>query len=208
MNVRALREVTGPAGRLEVRIDDAEAPPRAIAIVAPPNPQLGGTLQDRVVHYATVGLRRLNCQVWRFNYRGVGTSQGQFDHGAGERDDLRAVLDAAVAATPDTPVWLVGYSFGAWIATEVGAADPRVTALVAIAPPVGGYAFEGLRGSPKPKFIIHGERDELSPLKSVRQFYASLGEPRELVVIDGADHVFDGHASEVAEAVVDLMEQE
>jgi alpha/beta superfamily hydrolase len=206
MSLREQREVTGPAGRLEVRVDTPEGPPRAIAIVAPPNPQLGGTMQDRVVHYATLGLRRLGCVVWRFNFRGVGLSQGAFDHGVGERDDLRAVIDAAVAATPETPVWAVGYSFGSWIATEVGAEDRRVTTLVAIAPPVNGYDFAGLRDSAKPKFLIHGERDELSPVKAVRLFYGSLHEPRELIVIDDANHVFDGHASEIADAVVDLLE--
>jgi alpha/beta superfamily hydrolase len=206
MSVRALREVSGPAGRIEVRVDESEESPRAIAVVAPPNPQLGGTMQDRVVHYATVGLRHLGCVVWRFNFRGVGTSEGAFDNGVGERDDMRAVIEAAVDATPNTPVWAVGYSFGAWIATEVGAADPRVSALVAIAAPVAGYDLDALRSSVKPKFLIHGERDELSPLKTIRQLYASLSEPRELVVIDGANHVFDGHASEVAEAIVDLLE--
>lgn len=206
MSLREQREVSGPAGRLEVKVDMPDAAPRAIAIVAPPNPQLGGTMQDRVVHNAVIGLRRLGCVVWRFNYRGVGLSEGAFDNGAGEQDDFRAVVDAATAATPDTPVWAVGYSFGSWIATEVGAGDSRVSTLVAIAPPVSGYEFTGLRGSDKPKFLIHGERDEMSPLKAVRQFYASLNEPRELVVIDGADHVFDGHASEVAEAVFDLLE--
>jgi alpha/beta superfamily hydrolase len=203
MNIRAWREVSGPAGRIEVRVDEPEGQPRAIAVVAPPNPQLGGTMQDRVVHHAAVGLRRLDCVVWRFNFRGVGTSEGAFDNGVGEQDDMRAVIDAAAEATPDTPVWAIGYSFGAWIATDVGAADPRVSALVAIAPPIAGYELNGLRDSLKPKFIIHGEFDEMSPLRAVRQFYASLSEPRELVVIDSANHVFDGHASEVAEAIED-----
>ncbi len=205
MSVRAWREVSGPAGRIEVRVDEPVDRPRAIAVVAPPNPQLGGTLQDRVVHHATLGLRRLGCVVWRFNFRGVGTSAGTFDHGVGEHDDMRAVIDAAAERTPDTPVWAIGYSFGAWIATDVGAADPRVSTLVAIAPPITGYDFAALRESPKPKFVIHGEFDELSPLRAVRQFYASLHEPRELVVIDSANHVFDGHASEVAEAIEDLL---
>ena len=206
MNLREQRELSGPAGRLEVKIDAPNGAPRAVAVVAPPNPQLGGTMLDRVVHHATLGLRRLGCVVWRFNFRGVGLSQGSFDQGVGERDDMRAVIDGAAAATPNTPVWAVGYSFGSWIATEVGADDSRVSALVAIAPPVGGYDFAGLRTSAKPKFIIHGERDEMSPLKAVHQFYGSLHEPRELVVIDGADHVFDGHASEVGDAIVELLE--
>jgi alpha/beta superfamily hydrolase len=206
MSVRALRDVTGPAGRIEVRVDEPAGEARAIAVIAPPHPQLGGTLHDRVVFHTTAGLRRLGCAVWRFNFRGVGTSEGAFDNGVGELADMRAVLDHAVSAsTADAEVWAIGYSFGAWVATEVGAADPRVSTMVAIAPPVNGYELTGLRGSDKPKFLIHGEFDELTPLKAVRQLYASLSEPRELVVIDGADHVFDGHASELAEAIEDLL---
>lgn len=206
MSIRSLRETAGPAGRLEVRVDVPAGPVRAVAVVAPPHPQLGGTLYDRVVYHATQGLNRIGCVVWRFNFRGVGTSEGDFDGGAGEMDDLRAVLDRAVAESPGVPVWTLGYSFGAWIATAVGAADPRVTRLVAIAPPITGYDFAALEQSPKPKFLIHGERDEMTPLKAVRLFYASLIEPRELVVIDGANHVFDGQASDVADAVADLLE--
>jgi uncharacterized protein len=205
MSVRALREVSGPAGRLEVRVDAPDDPPRAIAVVAPPHPQLGGTMQDRVVFHATAGLRRLGCAVWRFNFRGVGTSEGAFDNGVGEMADMRAIVDHAAASAPEAEIWAIGYSFGAWIATDVGAADTRVSTLVAIAPPVTGYEMSGLRESLKPKFLIHGERDEMSPLKAVRLFYASLAEPRELIVIDGADHVFDGHASELAEAIEDLL---
>ena len=92
------------------------------------------------------------------------------------------------------------------VLSQVGAADARVSTLVAIAPPVNGYDFAGLRESAKPKFLIHGERDEMSPIKGVRLFYGSLSEPRELVVIEDANHVFDGHASEIADAVFDLLE--
>jgi alpha/beta superfamily hydrolase len=205
MSIRSLRETVGPAGRLEVRVDDPDGPVRAVAVVAPPHPQLGGSLYDRVVYHATQGLARIGCVVWRFNFRGVGTSQGEFDGATGEVDDMRAIVDRAAAETPESPLWTVGYSFGAWVATQVGTSDPRVTTLVAIAPPVTGYDFAALETSPKPKFLIHGERDEMTPLKAVRLFYASLVEPRELVVIDGANHVFDGHASELSDAVEELL---
>ena len=130
---------------------------------------------------------------------------GTFTGGAGERDDFRAVVDAAAAALPRLPVWAVGYSFGAWIATDVGAADPRVTELVAIAPPVDGYDFAAATAAGKPIFLIHGERDHLCPIKAMQRFYGTLGEPRELVVVDGADHLFDGHASEIADTIADLL---
>ena len=87
----------------------------------------------------------------------------------------------------------------------VGAADPRVSALIGIAPPLARYDFEPVAASPKPKFFIQGEMDELCFLRDMRVFYARAAEPKELVVIDGADHVFDGKGREVADAIEDLL---
>jgi len=96
-------------------------------------------------------------------------------------------------------------SFGAWVATAVGAADPRVTLLLAIAPAVDHYDYAGLRISTKPTFVIHGEADEVASIRQVRRLYGDMIEPKELIVIAGADHVFDGQASLVGEAIEDLL---
>src|SRR5260370_34566817 len=108
------------------------------------------------------------------------------------------------ARHPGAPLWGGGMSFGSWIAMTVGAADPRVTTLIGIATAVNRYDCEAVATSPKAKFFIHGERDEICPLKAVQAFYARAVEPKELVVIDTADHLFDGKVSEVADAVEDL----
>jgi len=92
------------------------------------------------------------------------------------------------------------------VALNVGAGDPRVSALIGIAAPVSRYDFEAVARSGKPKFFIQGERDELCPLREMREFYARSAEPKELVVIDGADHLFDGKLGEVGDAIVDLLE--
>jgi alpha/beta superfamily hydrolase len=199
-----LREIEGPAGRLEARFDAPEGQARGVAVVASPHPELGGTLNDRVVYHAAQGLKRAGFAVMRFNFRGAGTSDGKFSGGPGELDDFRAAVAAAVTHVPDVPVWAVGYSFGAWVALTAGAADARIETLVGIAPVVTGYDFEPVRQSGKATFLVHGERDEIAPLKAVQRFYGTLDEPRELIVIDAADHVFDGHASEVADALEDL----
>jgi alpha/beta superfamily hydrolase len=198
-------DIQGPAGRLEARLDEPEGTTRAVAVIAPPHPQHGGTFQDRVVYHLTQGLLRSGCAVLRFNFRGSGTSDGTFDGGAGEQDDFRAALDAAAARYPSLPLWAVGYSFGAHVALAVGAQDARVSLLVGVAILVDTYDFSFLIESPKAKFLIHGERDAACPALVVRRFYAQLAEPRELVIIDGADHFFDGHASEVADAIEDLV---
>jgi uncharacterized protein len=201
-----MKEIQGPAGRLEARLDRPADAPRAVAVVASPHPKRGGTMQDRVVYQATQGLVRAGCAVLRFNYRGAGTSAGEFSDGPGEMDDYRAALDAAEREFPGLPIWAAGYSFGAYIAMTTGATDPRVTQLVGIGTVIDDkYDYTVVRATDKPKFLLHGGLDELSTAKSIRKFYGELAEPRELVVIDDADHYFDGHASEVADAIEDLL---
>jgi alpha/beta superfamily hydrolase len=197
--------IPGPAGPLEARLDAAAGPPRAAVVFAHPHPQYGGTMHTKVVFRSAQALARIGCVVLRFNFRGVGASRGAFDGGPGEMDDFRAALDFMAARHPDLPLWAAGMSFGAWVALEVGAADDRVALLLAIAPPVDRYAFTAVRASRKPKFLIHGEADDLVPLQSVWRFYGALEEPKELVVIDAADHLFDGKVSEVADAIEDLL---
>ena len=199
------RELAGPAGRIDLKIDHPQGAPRAVAVVAHPHTQYGGTLQTRPVAYVARGLTSIGVAAVRFNFRGAGTSAGTFDEGRGERDDFRAVVDYAAGRWPGLPIWAVGLSFGSWVALTAGAADPRVTQLVAIAPPVDRYDYAAAIAAAKPVFIIHGEADELISVKLVRRFYGQLPEPRELVVIEDADHMFDGKVSVLADAVADLL---
>jgi alpha/beta superfamily hydrolase len=216
-----LREIDGPAGRLEALLDEPpersgvgadglaargqDAGLRAAVVFAHPHPQYGGTMHTKVVYQSAKALARIGCAVLRFNFRGVGTSAGSFDNGVGERDDFRAAVDWMSARYPGTPLWVGGMSFGSWIALDAGADDPRISVLMGIAIPVSQYSFSKVAASPAAKFFIHGERDELFPLKEVRELYARCAEPKELVVIDGADHLFDGLVTEVAEAIEDLL---
>jgi uncharacterized protein len=216
-----VREIAGPVGRLDALLDEPPANGgvnaqglvergttgglRAAVILAHPHPQQGGTMHTKVIYQSAKAFNRIGCVVLRFNFRGAGTSAGQFDAGPGEMDDFRAALAFMHERYPGTPLWAAGMSFGAWIALGVGAGDPRVSTLVGIAPPVSHYDFEPVRVSAKPKFFIQGERDELCPLKKMQEFYARAADPKELVVIDAADHLFDGRVSEVADAIEDLL---
>jgi alpha/beta superfamily hydrolase len=201
-----VREIPGPAGKVECLIDRPAGDPRAVVVFAHPLPIQGGTMHTKVVFQGAKALTRIGCVVMRFNFRGVGRSAGEWDRGRGEMDDYRAALDFIAGQHPNLELWAAGFSFGSYIATEVGAADHRVCSLIAIAPPVDRYEFAGLKGSAKPKFIIHGERDELISLRNVRHFYAGLADPKELVEIDRANHLLDGQASEVGDALQDLLE--
>lgn len=202
-----LREISGPAGRLEALVDGPApgAALRAAVVLAHPHPQYGGTMHTKVVYHAAKALARVGCAVLRFNFRGAGTSEGTFSQGVGEREDFLAALDYMHERHPDAPLWAAGMSFGSWIAMTVGAEDARVSTLLGISMPIALYDWDIVRRSTKPKFFIHGERDEVCPLKDIREFYARAEEPKELVVIDAADHLFDGKVGEVADAIEDLL---
>jgi hypothetical protein len=204
----AIHDLTGPAGHLEALIDLPEGrEPRAAVVFAHPLPTHGGTMHTKAVYQGTKGLVRAGCAVLRFNFRGVGKSQGAFTGGEGERGDFTAALDYMARRFPALDLWAAGFSFGSWIALETGAMDDRVTVLIGIAPPVTreGYDFSNVLKSTKPKFFVHGEADDICPIQDMWKFYGALPEPKELVVIDGADHLFDGHTTEVGEALEDLL---
>jgi alpha/beta superfamily hydrolase len=202
-----LREFTGPAGRLEALLEEpgATGALRAAVALAHPHPQYGGTMHAKVVYQAAKTLVGIGCAVLRFNFRGVGASDGEWDEGRGEREDYRAALDLLAGRYPASQLWAAGFSFGAWVAMTEGALDPRVSVLIGIAPAVGMHDFSAVRATTKPKFLVHGERDALFPLKAVYELYGQLHEPRELAVIDAADHLFDGKVSEVGDALEELL---
>jgi len=215
-----LREIAGPAGRLEVLLDEptprgigtdgrmnsgTPAGVRAAVVFGHPHTELGGTMHTKVVYQTAKALSRIGCAVLRLNFRGAGASEGAFTNGPGEKDDMRAALDFMRGRYPEAPLWAGGMSFGSWIALTVGIEDSRVSTLIGIALPLSRYEFEPIARSTKPKFFVHGERDEVCPLAQVREFSGHAAEPKELVVIDGADHLFDGKVGEVADAIEDLL---
>lgn len=213
-----LREIQGPAGRLETLLDEpgllaAEGGGpsagvtaiRAAVVFGHPHPQHGGTMHTKAVYQSAKALARIGCAVLRFNFRGVGRSEGAFADGIGEMEDFRAALDFMRTRYPSVPLWTGGMSFGAWVGLTAGARDARVAALIGVATPVDLYDFGEVRDSLTAKFFIHGERDEICSLKTMRAFYAQAAEPKELVVIDAADHLFDGRVSDVGDAIEDLL---
>jgi uncharacterized protein len=206
-------DLRGPAGRLEALLDEGSSEPgaiRAAVVFAHPHPMHGGTMHTKAVYQGAKGLVRIGCAVLRFNFRGVGGSGGTFDQGEGEIEDYRAALDAMAARYPGVPLWAAGFSFGSWVALETGAQDPRVSVLIGVAPPVKreGYSWEHTLETTKPKFFVQGDMDELCPIKDMWAFYARLKEPKELVVIDGASHLFEGQTKEVGEALEGLLGDE
>ena len=201
-------DIPGPAGVLEGLINlPAGTTPRAVAVLAHPLPTGGGTMHTKGLYHAAKGLARIGVPVLRFNFRGVGRSPGMFSGGPGEQDDYRAALAFMSQRYPETShIWCGGMSFGSWVSMTVGAEAPAASVLLGIACPVANYDYSAVITAGKAAFLIHGERDEIAPLRNIRKFYSQLHEPKELVVIDGADHLFDGKVSEVGDAIEDLLQ--
>jgi len=208
----ALREIAGPAGRLEALLERPQLtkgePVRASVVFAHPHPLYGGTMHTKGVYRATKALAALGCAVLRFNFRGVGRSEGTFDNGVGELEDFRAALDAMAHLYPDTDAWAAGFSFGAWVALTAGALDDRVTRLIAIAPALHMYDFTALRASEKPKYFVQGALDEICPLANLEAFYAELLPPKRLAIVPGANHLFNGQVEQMSSALAGLIEED
>ena len=196
----------GPAGRLEgIYRPASEAasggPPPGSAVVCHPLPTHGGTMHNKVVFRAAKAFERAGWSVLRFNFRGVGRSEGSFTDGIGEAHDVSAALDWLAARSPGAPLAVGGFSFGSVAGLPVGARDERVARLVGIGVPVDRFPFERLASTSKPKLFVQGDRDEHGPVERLRARLARVALPRELVVIEGADHFFTGLLDELEGAI-------
>ena len=185
--------LAGPAGRIEAALDapEADVPARPLlAIVCHPLPTEGGTMHNKVVTMTARALRECGATTLRFNFRGVGQSEGRFDDGEGELADLRAVAAWARAEHPDKVLWLAGFSFGAWVSLRL-ANELRAAALVSIAPPVGrSWDFSGIELPAVPWLVIQGDADEIVDPQAVYDWIASLPHPPQLVRMPDTSHFF------------------
>ena len=195
-------DFAGPIGLVEAVLMRPEGAPVAAAVVCHAHPLHGGMMHFKPVFRAAKALQLEGLAALRFNFRGVGRSEGVHDHGVGEQDDVRAALDQMERRFPGLPLVLGGFSFGSAMALRVGIADPRVRALFALGVPlamVGALDFMG--GSTKPRLFVQGANDDFGPAERLRAMVTALPEPRELVVIPESDHFFTGHLDALQEAL-------
>ena len=198
--------ISGPAGSLEALLEwDPEWTPRQLAIVCHPHPLYGGTLHNKVVFRAAKAAIHLEVPVLRFNFRGVGQSGGEHADGIGERDDARAALDYLVRRFPQTPVSMMGFSFGSVVALAVGSADARVNSLVGIGLPVNSSDFHFLHPIRKPKLLVQGTRDTFGSQEKVEKLFSSLKEPKRLRLVEDADHFLTGKLAELQLEVQEFL---
>lgn len=194
--------IPGDAGPLEALLEyDPLIAPRLLAVVCHPHPQYGGTLHNKVVFRVAKAAVRLGIPALRFNFRGVGESQGTFADGIGERDDVRAVLDYLEIRFPAAPVCVMGFSFGAQVGLAAGALDPRVGALVGLGVPASASEWGFLAGLSKPTLIVQGTQDNFGPREQVQALFDALAEPKRIHWVEGADHFFTGRLGEVQAAL-------
>jgi alpha/beta superfamily hydrolase len=194
--------IPGPAGELEALLEfDPARKPRMTAAVCHPHPLYGGTMHNKVVFRAARAAREAGLATLRFNFRGVGASQGKHDKGIGERDDVRAALDCLSARFPSLPVCVIGFSFGSWVGLRVGAEDARVVALVGLGLPTIDSDYSYLHGVTKPKVILQGTRDPYGRREDVQAVFDSLSEPKQIHWVEGAEHFFQARLQEVRDAI-------
>jgi len=201
----------GPDGRLEGRYHHSPGDDAPIALVLHPHPQQGGTMNNRVVFEVYQTFARRGFSTLRFNFRGVGRSQGEYDEGMGELSDAAAALDWLQSQNPDAKqCWIGGFSFGAWICMQLLMRRPEIDSFVALAPPADKYDFAFLAPCPASGLFVHGARDTMVPEESVEALAKKLQAQKRIKIdykiIDGANHFFHDKVDELTTHVDAYLE--
>jgi hypothetical protein len=194
--------IPGPAGALQAVVETpaAEAPVGRFAVVCHPHPLFGGTLDNKVVHTLARTLQGVGLATVRFNFRGVGSSEGAYDEGGGETEDALAAVEWGRDRWPGARVWLAGFSFGAFIAAQA-ASRVQPERLITVAPPVVRFDFSRIASPQCPWLIVQGDSDEVVDPQAVIAWAERL-EPRPTVkLVPGVDHFFHGRLHDLRAVV-------
>lgn len=192
----------GPTGRLEGRYHPAEDKHAPIAMILHPHPKFGGTMNNQVAYNLYYMFQERGFTTFRFNFRGVGRSQGQFDHGPGELSDAAAALDWVQSFHPDSNgCWIAGFSFGAWIGMQLLMRRPEIEGFMSIAPQPNIYDFSFLAPCPSSGLIIHGSEDKVVPEEDVQGLVDKLNAQKGIRIthlqVENANHFFSDHHEEL-----------
>ena len=197
---------TGPAGRLEGRFHPSKQRGAPIAVILHPHPQFGGTMNNQIVYNLYYTFAERGFSVLRFNFRGVGRSQGNFEHGTGELSDAAAALDWVQGINPEARAcWIAGVSFGSWIGMQLLMRRPEIEGFISIAPPANRFDYSFLAPCPSSGLFVHGDQDRVAPLKEVMALIEKLKTQRGIQIehctIPGANHFFENRVDELIEEV-------
>ncbi|MBP9692895.1 MAG: alpha/beta hydrolase [Alphaproteobacteria bacterium] len=202
--------ITGPAGRIEARYHKVKERNAPVAIILHPHPEHGGTMNNKVTYALFRSFVDQGFSTLRFNFRGVGRSEGKFDHGDGELSDAAACLDWLQVQNPEPRhCWVAGFSFGAWVCMQLLMRRPELGGFISVAPPANLYDFTFLAPCPVSGLILQGGKDEIVSKDSVAKLTAKLSAQRGLHidyrVIPEADHFFTNHIPEMVTQVHDYI---
>ncbi|MCX8505378.1 MAG: alpha/beta hydrolase [Alphaproteobacteria bacterium] len=198
--------LNGPEGRLEARYSPSKQVGAPTALVLHPHPQHGGTMNNRVTYALYQMFQQRGFSVLRFNYRGVGRSQGSYDQGVGELADAAAALDWLESVCGDRSAsWVAGFSFGAWIGMQLLMRRPEIAGFISVSPPANMFDFTFLAPCPVSGLVVHGNEDELVPHQSVTKLVAKLAQQKEISVdfqtIAGAGHFYQQQLEQLSQIV-------
>ncbi|MHA1599621.1 MAG: alpha/beta hydrolase [Alphaproteobacteria bacterium] len=202
--------INGPEGRLEGRYQHSRVPNAPIAVMLHPHPQYGGTMNNKVVYALYHCFARHGFSVLRFNFRGVGRSQGGYDRGEGEMSDAASALDWLQSINQNASAcWIAGFSFGAWIGMQLLMRRPEISGFVSLAPPANAFDFAFLAPCPSSGLIVHGDQDEIVPAPAVNKLVEKLRSQRNLEIdyqtIAGANHFFNDRLDELDKVLSDYL---
>ena len=203
--------INGPAGRIEGRYVHGKQPNAPVALFLHPHPQHGGTMNNKVVYTLFHAFGRRGFSTLRFNFRGVGRSQGTYDRGEGELSDAASALDWLQTFNPNASAcWIAGHSFGAWIGMQLLMRRPEIKGFISVAPPANLYDFTFLAPCPSSGIIIQGENDEVATPGATQKLVDKLRTQRHITIhhdtIPGANHFFEHEMTELMKSVDDYLD--
>ena len=198
--------INGPEGRIECRYMPAEAPYAPTALILHPEPDRGGTMNNRVTYALYQHFQSRGFAVMRFNFRGVGRSQGVYDNGEGELSDAATAMDWLQSQNPaSTQCWIAGFSFGSWIGMQLMMRRPEIRGFISVTPPAATHDFTFLAPCPASGLIVHGEEDTAVPPDAVHKLVERLsiqkGVSVDVEIVPGANHFFTDHLDQMIEQV-------
>lgn len=204
--------INGPAGRIEARYHHASNPENSIAILLHPHPQFGGTMNNQIIYNLYYSFVKRGFSVLRFNFRGVGRSQGLFDNGPGELADAATALDWLQSYNADPKrCWIAGVSFGSWISMQLLMRRPEIEGFISIAPPANLYDFSFLAPCPSSGLMINGANDKVVPTESVADLVSKLKTQKGIVidhqVVPDANHFFEDKVDDLMEHLDAYLDQ-
>ncbi len=194
--------VPGPVGELESIFSFVAKKVTHLAILCHPHPLYGGTMHNKVVYSMAMALNSIGYATVRFNFRGVGRSAGSFNHGIGEQKDVEAVIDHFHKLYPDAIKIVGGFSFGSKVGLMAANRDERIAAVIGVGVTVDVADFSFLNDYERPKLIVQGSEDQYGQVDAVREWFRHLKDPKKLVIIEGAPHLYDGKLTELKNAII------